>query len=528
MSKSLAGWRAALVLALGAWLGASAVAAEAGPRVRVAQGRIEGITHDGVDAFLGIPYARPPVGEQRWRAPEAPAPWTGVRPARAVGAACMQDAPRPWGPFTTEFVDVQAPLSEDCLFLNVWTPHARGPRPLPVIVWIHGGGFGSGAASVPIYDGARLASRGAVVVGINYRLGIFGFLAHPELSAESPLRVSGNYGLLDMIAALRWVRANVSRFGGRSDQVTIAGQSAGAAAVLDLLAAPDARGLFSAAIAMSGAGMGVGALPLADAQAQGAALVREAGIASVSELRQLPADKVLAIRPRVDMSAGMPRLLFAPVVDGRVLPHDVEATGDRFASAVPVISGYMADEGFVMGPPSATPASFEAHVRQRYGAAAERFLAAYPHADEAQATRSMREIGRDRYMASLVMWAQRRAHAGQAVYGYLYSRAIPGPDAQRFGAFHTGEVPYLFGTLDERWRPYGEADRRVSAALQQQWLAFARGERLPSPWAPLQGDEPRVTELGEVPPTPVTAISDPSRLQVFLDYVAAGGRLSMF
>jgi para-nitrobenzyl esterase len=274
--------------------------------------------------------------------------------------------------------------------------------------------------------------------------------------------------------------------------------------------------------------MGVRAMTLAEASAQSAELLRAAGIASVAELRGKPASQVQALKPKFDPTAGMPRLLFAPVVDGQVLPVDVESSEAPFASRVPLITGFMADEGFVMGPPPATPASFEAHVRQRYGAAAPRFLAVYPHADDAQATESMRLIGRDRALASLAIWAQRRAKVGQPVHGYLYSRPVPGPDAPKFGAFHTGEVPYLFGTLDRRLRPYGDADQAVSEALKRVVLDFASGARLPADWTPMAGEQPRVVELGTVPHAMRPALSAPQRLPVFIDYVEAGGRLSMF
>ncbi len=331
-----------------------------------------------------------------------------------------------------------------------------------------------------------------------------------------------------MIAALRWVQENVARFGGRPDRVTIVGQSAGAAAVLDLMASPAAKGLFARAIAMSGAAMGLPPVSLADAEQQGARLVREGGVAELAALRLLPAEHVLSLKPKPDSSGGPPRLMLAPAVDGHVLPVDPEATDTRLASPVPVVTGYMADEGFVMGPPAATPASFEAHVRQRYGAAAAGFLAAYPHADDAQATESMRVIGRDRYMASLVLWARRRAETGQPVYGYVFSRPIPGPDAARFRAFHTGEVAYLFGALDRRVRPYTDEDQAVSEALQRLWLGFARAEPLPAPWSRLTDREADVVELGATRPTEAPAVSTPERLRLFVDFVASGGRLSMF
>lgn len=516
---------ASLVLA---WCSLAAQAAEQAPVVRLADGAVEGVALPGVDAFLGIPYAQPPVGSARWKPPQPVAPWAAVRSAKAFGAACLQDEPRPWGPFTTEFVDLQVQRSEDCLFVNVWAPRAAGSGPRPVLVWIHGGGFGSGAGSVPIYDGQALARQGVVVVSLNYRLGIFGFLAHPALSAESPLNVSGNYGLLDMVAALKWVQRHIAAFGGRADQVTIAGQSAGAAAVLDLVASPPSRGLFHGAIAMSGAGMGVRAMTLAEAQAQGVDLLRTAGVPSLEALRELPGSEVAKIKPKFDMSKGIPRLALAPVVDGVVLPVDVETHAGPLAQPVPVISGYMADEGFVMGPPAATPESFRAHVAQRYGSAAPGFLAVYPHADNAQATASMRLIARDRYMASLQIWAARRAQAGQSVWGYAFSRATPGPDAARFGAFHTGEVPYLFGTLDRRVRPYGDEDDRVSAALQSALMSFMRGQGLPAPWAALSATQGSVVELGDAPHRARPGVSSAERLKLFEAYVAGGGQLTMF
>lgn len=504
------------------------VALEPTPRIRTAVGELQGVALPGVEAFLGIPYAQPPVDERRWTAPQALAPWSGVRPAQAYGAACMQDPPRAWGPFTAEFVELRVPRSEDCLFLNVWTPQPRAGGARPVLVWIHGGGFGSGAASVPIYDGQALARQGVVVVSINYRLGVFGFLSHPALSAESPNQVSGNYGLLDMIAALQWVQRHIAAFGGRPDQVTIAGQSAGAAAVQDLMASPLARGLFHRAIAMSGAGMGVRAMPLAEAQAQGVELLSAAGIDGLAALRAAPAAQVAALKPKFDPTKGVPRLALAPVVDGVVLPVDVDTHTGAFAQPVPILAGYMADEGFVMGPPPATPESFRAHVTQRYGAAAPGFLAAYPHADPAQATASMRLIGRDRYMASLQIWAQRRAASGQPVWGYVFSRASPGPDAARLGAFHTGEVPYLFGVLDRQLRPYGDDDDHVSAAMQTAVLSFVRGLGLPAPWAPLSATQQAVVELGEVPHRARPGVSSIERLRLFEAYVAGGGLLTMF
>lgn len=503
------------------------------PPVRTEQGLLQGRTVEGVRAFLGVPYAAPPVGALRWRPPAPPAVWSGVREAGEFGASCAQEAPHRWGPFTDEFLDVGT-IGEDCLTLNVWTPGGKqtGKARRPVLVWIHGGGFGSGSTSVPIYDGRRLAGQGVVVVSLNYRLGIFGFLAHPALSAESEHRVSGNYGLLDMVAGLQWVRHNIARFGGDPDNVTIAGQSAGAAAVQDLMASPGAAGLFRKTIAMSGAGMGVEPRPLTESEAQGKALLEAAGIGSIEQLRALPVDRVLALKTELEpVAGGMPRILFAPNRDGEVLPVNPETATEPFVSNVPVLAGYTADEGFIGVPRDVTPEAFERHVRGRYGDFAERFLAAYPHADGAQATRSLQTIGRDRMMASLVLWGHARTATGQRVYGYFFRHPLPGPDREKFGAFHTAEIPYLFGVLDLGGRPFKAADTRTSRRLQRHVLSFLRSTR-PSTevdrrWPALRADVLSVMALDETDGL-IEAVSTRERFDLFRAYVKAGGRLSMF
>jgi para-nitrobenzyl esterase len=457
-----------------------------------------------------------------------------MRDATQFSASCYQSAPRSWGPFTDEFVQVGA-ISEDCLYLNVWTPTKRAAR-LPVLVWIHGGGFGSGSGSVPIYNGARLAARGAVVVSINYRVGAFGFLAHPALRRESARRVSGNYGLLDMIEALRWVRAHIVEFGGDPARVTIAGQSAGAIAVNDLLVSPLAKGLFAGAIAQSGSGMGVRALPLAEAEAYGEELYRTVGADTAQALRALPAERVLALAdagpPTKD---GKPRprgLSFAPVLDGFVLPQDPDRPDTRPQSQVPLLTGFNADEGYIFGVPAMTPESFESMVRDRYGAQADGFLGAYPHANAEEATASAALIARDRYMASLVLWCQGRSAVDRAaIYPYLYVHPYPGPEQAKFGSFHTSEVPYVFGVLDQGGRTFTQADHELSVVLMDRWLAFMKTgspdvRGLPE-WIPVGPAATQVMGLGDLPGmTP--GVSTLERLELFRQYVAAGGQLSLF
>ncbi|MEL0210570.1 MAG: carboxylesterase family protein, partial [Novosphingobium sp.] len=341
-------------------------------------GEIRGKASSGAEAFLGIPYAAPPVGELRWREPQAALPWQGVRDATSFGPVCQQGVPAPWGPYTAEFL-AAPPMSEDCLTLNVWKP--KGPaRNLPVMVYIHGGGFGGGAGSLPIYDGARLAARGAVVVTINYRVGVLGFMAHPALTAESPLGSSGNYGLLDQITALKWVRANAARFGGDAGNVTVSGESAGAASVADLMVSPMAKGLFDKAIAFSGASMAVDVPPLSTNEAIGAALAAKLGKDSLAGMRAVPAEALIDATSYVPgvASSGPPPLRFVPNVDGKVVPFDPIRASGPVASPVPLITGYNSAEMIDMA--VRTPAQFEAAVRARYGASADRLLALYPHA----------------------------------------------------------------------------------------------------------------------------------------------------
>ena len=280
--------------------------------VRIESGLVHGVTNGNITAFKGVPFAAPPVGDLRWREPQPPADWQGVRNAGHFSAACFQAKSGAFGPWSAEFIAknaMEGGSSEDCLYLNVWTPAAEAGERRPVMVWIYGGGFTSGSGDVPVYDGAGLASKGIVMVTFNYRVGTLGFLAHPELSKESGHGASGNYALLDMLAALKWVRRNISAFGGDPGNVTIAGQSAGAFAVNYLMASPLAKGLFERAIAESGGAFSQ-AQPLDPAEAAGAKL------GTLADLRAKPADAFL--RPPNGYRPG-------PVIDGYVLPEDASA-----------------------------------------------------------------------------------------------------------------------------------------------------------------------------------------------------------
>ncbi|HEX4097160.1 MAG TPA: carboxylesterase family protein, partial [Caulobacteraceae bacterium] len=313
----MTGWgRGPVGVALTALLAAAALTgarseAPPAPMVHVADGALQGARQGGADAYLGIPFAAPPVGELRWHAPLPAKAWSGAHDATHFGASCWQAvSAKGFGPWTHEYV-VDGPVSEDCLYLNVWTP-ARSGAGRPVLVWFHGGGFSQGSGSVPIYDGAHLAAQGVVVVTVNYRLGVLGFFAHPELTREASGGATGNYGLMDMIAALKWVRANAAAFGGDPGAVTIAGQSAGGMAVHDLIVSPLAKGLFQRAVIESGLPGVAPNQPLADAEAAGVAFAKAHGAADLAALR--------AMSP-AQLSQGA-RGSFAPMRDGVLLPAD--------------------------------------------------------------------------------------------------------------------------------------------------------------------------------------------------------------
>jgi para-nitrobenzyl esterase len=460
-----------------------------------------------------------------------------VRAAVRFGPSCYQDAPVPFGPYGPEFL-ISLPMSEDCLYLNVWTPIGRKGK-LPVYVFIPGGAFLSGSGSVPIYNGTNLAAKGVVVVTMNYRLGVFGFLALPALTAESEVASSGNYGLEDVIAALRWVHANIARFGGDRSLVTIGGQSAGAMMVNDLLVSNSAMGLFARAIAESGSGMGTPLMTLGDAERWGMDFQKSAGASNVAQLRALGAAKLcqLALAYQLallkQLKAGKPIaapvLLFAPNIDGRFLSVDPE--GDARPKAnVPLLTGFNSNEA--ARPPGTTPAAFAATVRRRYGAFADRFLALYPHATAREATASAALLTRDRYMASLVFFSQARTQAsGEIVYDYLFDHAYPGSDPGKFGAFHTAEVPYVFGALKQKGRAFSAADHEVSRQLQTYWINFMKtgdpnADDL-AHWPRAGNAQGLVMGLGDhLGPRP--AVSSPARLALFRDYAARADSRSLF
>jgi len=489
--------------------------------VRIETGSIQGVTSGSVTSFKGIPYAAPPIGDVRWRAPQPPASWQGTRRADQFSAACFQAKTGAFGPWSAEYIAknaMEGGSSEDCLYLNVWTGAAKAGEKRPVFVWIYGGGFNSGSGDVPVYDGAGLASKGLVMVTFNYRVGVFGFLAHPELTKESGHHASGNYGLLDMIAALQWVRKNIAAFGGDPGNVTIAGQSAGAFAVNYLMASPLAKGLFERAIAESG-GAFIPAQSLAEAEAAASKMGESLGARSLAELRAKPAEAFL--RPSGSYRA-------APIIDGFVVPAEVPTIfAEGRQNDVPLLTGWNADDGVAFGPPPKAEA-FREQAKRTYGEFAEAFLKAFPAATGQEAASSQHALGRDQLFAwQGRSWARAQTKTGKSkVFLYYFDHTAPGtPEQTKYGAFHSGEIPYALNTLAKWDRPWGEVDRKLADQMSAYWVNFAKngdpnGPGLPE-WPACSRNDERSMKFGDT----IEAIPIPGKAELdFFDEYNARGR----
>lgn len=478
--------------------------------VMVAGGAVRGAAATGnadIVAFKGIPYAAPPVGDLRWRPPAPIVAWEGVRDASASGPICIQSGGR----------DVVQ--DEDCLLLNVWAPRETH-QPRPVLFWIHGGGYTGGSGSTAIYDGTQLAADGAVVVTINYRLNVFGFLAHPALSAESPHGASGNYGLLDMVAALEWVRDNIAAFGGDPGRVTIFGESAGGGAVMSVMLVPQAGGLFHGAIAQSNWINGWDR-PLETAAAQGVRVAAALGIAedagdALAAMRAASAADVLAAS---NADAGSPFMrtgnVWAPNVDGWVVPDDPLAmyrAGRQHA--VPLITGLNGNEGSLMtrGMDIPDAGAFETYVRSVYPELADEMLAHYDASSPAAAKAAVDRVVHDLFFAGPVRaHAEAQAAAGAPTWLYHFTHVPPTAWGAALGSHHAAELVYVFGTLTRRdeggERPLGltpvgdytDTDTALSATMRAYWVQFAatgdpNREGLP-PWPAFDPETDRHLEL---------------------------------
>jgi len=449
-------------------------AAEDPPVINAPAGKVSGQAAGELQVFKGIPYALPPTGARRWKPPLPMPKWKGTREANQYGPACVQPKARSGSIYAW---DIGA-LSEDCLTLNVWAPAKMGKA--PVFVWIHGGALSTGSGGEPMYDGSRLAERGMVVVTINYRMGILGFLAHPALSAESRRNVSGNYGLLDQIAALRWVKNNIAAFGGDPGNVTIAGESAGGLSVMYLMVAPEARGLFHKAIAQSAYMISAPELRAVTfggvaAEPVGPWLGEKLGAGDLAGLRSMDA---------VALTEGAAAAGYFPFfnIDGRVLPRQVVEAIDRGEQArVPILAGFNSGEirslKFLASPVPADAATYEKEIRSRYADLADAFLKLYPSSDMAE---SVLATTRD----ALYGWTAERLVRKQTALGvpsylYLFDHGYPAANDMGLHAFHASEIPYMFGNADKtpiRWPkvPSTPLETQLSDAMVNYWVSFAR------------------------------------------------------
>jgi len=453
-------------------------AGAANPRVKVENGVLGGVTTpDGsIRIFKGVPYAAPPVGDLRWKAPRPAPPSSGVRTADRFAARCYQAS------IFSDMIFRDSGMSEDCLYLNVWTP-ASATR-LPVLVYFHGGGFAAGSGDEPRYDGENFARKGLITVTVNYRLAVFGFLAHPELTAEAKGKASGNYGMLDQVAALQWVKRNIAAFGGDPRKVTIGGESAGSFAVSALMASPLAIGLFRGAIGESGAMFSTGpgtlaAQPLAKMEQMGIDFASDAGAKSIAELRSQPADKIL--------EAAMKRqaMRFSPGIDGYFLPADpaaIYAAGKQ--AHVPLLAGWNRDEvrmGVLMAKEKPTAQSFAGRLRQQFGEKAEAASKLYPASNDEEALRSAGDLANDQFLDYCTWkWIEEHARTGHAaIYRYQFDRPVPLPEGMSVPgvsglAGHSWELEYVFGALASKKAAWSAEDRKASEAVAAYFANFIR------------------------------------------------------
>lgn len=468
-------------------------------RVQIDSGYLEGVpgVHNNVTVFKGIPYAAPPVGALRWRPPQPPAAWEGVRPADRFGPICPQFIPEPGSFYHEEFYVEEQEQSEDCLYLNVWSAAASSDERRPVMVWFHGGGLVEGSGSLPSFDGESLALCGVVVVTVNYRLSVLGFLAHPELTAESEHGSSGNYGLLDQTEALRWVQRNIAAFGGDPGNVTIFGQSAGCFSVYSKLASPLAKGLFHKAICQS---IFLGPIStLAEVEAKGAQFAQQRGAASIAELRAQSAEQLMSDPELYQNALG----LLPVALDGWVHEEDpLTMLLEGRHHPVPLLMGATANEMTTLVTGGCTLESFQSMAHRQFGEEAEVFLSLYPAVNDEEATEAYRNYMSDRFMASKLVWAEAQRRSGDVnCYLYYFTRKPPGRNEAYYGAFHSADLYYVFHTLHSTDRPWEREDCRLAEAMTTYWTRFA-AEGAPAAegwphWSAFNAADVRVMELGD-------------------------------
>jgi para-nitrobenzyl esterase len=465
--------------------------------IKLESGLVSGIpgSRGGIRVFKGIPYAAPPVGALRWRAPQLVATWNGVRRADHFGPMCMQAGPA-------------SGMSEDCLYLNIWTAANSNREKRPVMVWSHGGGYTMGSGDSPQFDGEALAAKGVILVTYNYRLGVFGFFAHPDLTRESEKNASGNYGLMDLAAVLRWVRKNIAAFGGDPQRVTIFGVSAGAGLVSNMVGSPETKGLFRRAIAQSGGWMGLRIgkpMMRPQAEAAGVKVAESMGAKSIAELREKPAADLL----KSGRGTG-------PIVDGWFIPEDLSSIYLRSEqNDVDLLVGSNQDEGTFFSRPGQVKAEqFISQSRQRFGSFADEFLKLYPAGSDKEAESSQLASFRDELAWHMRTWAGLKSMGGNGrSYLYYFTHeppAVPGTPSR--GATHGAETPYVFQNLVPAALPWKDLDRRLADIISSYWSNFAakgdpNGRGLPN-WPEYQNPNGLAMVLGDkVEPAPPERVS---------------------
>ena len=491
------------------------------PNAQTESGAISGVREGGLSVYKGVPFAAPPQGDLRWRAPVPVAPWLATRKTDAFAPACMQVGVSMPG-------ETPPAVSEDCLYLNIWTPAKSSTEKLPVMVWIYGGALTNGSASMPLYWGDRLAHKGVIVVSIAYRLGPLGFLAHPELTRESSHHSSGNYGLMDQIAALEWIQRNIAGFGGDAKNVTIAGQSSGSISVSILMASPLAKGLFQRAIGESGGlfeplQLGPKFL-LANAERDGEKYAVSLGAASLKDLRRLPANQL----------TGDGGGIVHPVIEPYVLPLSLyEAFASGMQNDVPLLIGSNAEEARAMVDVShETAASFDKEVERSVGQLPPPLLAAYPHATDEEARQAQLGLERDlRFGWDMWAWARLQSETGKnPVYYYSFRQKPPFPAGSVYsgwGASHFAELWYVFDHLGQDPWQWTVADRKLADEMSSYWTNFAKsgnpnGPGLPL-WPTFTNSETKVNYLGD--PITVGDVANINSLRVFDSvYTAVRGK----
>jgi para-nitrobenzyl esterase len=442
------------------------------PIVKTANGKIQGTanTDKTVRIFKGIPFAAPPVGDLRWKAPQPVQNWKGTKPCTAFAASPIQNKPQPFLCWSEEFIAQPEPLSEDCLYLNVWTTAKAKKEKQAVLVWIYGGGLSSGSANCAIYDGEEMAKKGVVFVSLNYRVGVLGFMAHPELSKEAGNNASGNYGILDQIAALKWVQKNIAAFGGDPNNVTIAGQSAGAFSVTALIASPLAKGLFHKAIPQSGGLLGNMLLSqnLAKAEEVGFNFMKKANASSIAELRKIPAEALQTLSNNREIGR------FGVTLDGYTLPTNLmEHFKKGLQNQTPVLTGWVTGDGTVLGESKISLEDYKKEAQTKYGDKADTYLSVFPASTDDEAKAAKQKL-------SLLGFAGLPSHllAGfnsQKTYIYQFGHVPPDkPNFPNYGAFHTSEVPYALHTLHTWQRSWQPLDKDLENTMSSYWVNFAK------------------------------------------------------